>query len=578
MTTLFPTQPQTMTLRDYQREAVVQTYEWLRQNEGHPLIVIPTGGGKTIPLATICRDVVETWHGRVLVLAHVKELLEQAVEKIAAIAPGLDVGVYSAGLGSKKIGRAVTVAQIQSVYRHAEKLGPINICIIDECHLMPDEGDGMYRTLIAGLLAINPNMRVIGLTATPYRTASGSLVGDGQLFSAISYEVGIKELVARGYLTKLRARSGLRRADTSKITKRAGEFAKDAMQEAMMADGLVSSACHEILELTRDRRSSVLIFASGVEHGKEVARVLSSLAGQEVGWIDGTTLDWDRSKTLARFKARELKYLANANVLTTGFDAPGVDCVVLLRPTMSPGLYYQMVGRGFRIAPGKEDCLVLDYGENVIRHGPVDAIRLKHEEDANGGGGGEPPAKECASCHALVHAGFSVCPECGEAFPAREKREYTHQPRAGAEGILTGEKTYETIEVTDTAFYVHAKRGASDDAPKTMRVEYFHGYQCVFREFVCVEHDGYALTKAKQWWLQHSNDPFPESAAVAVAIAENGGVAETTEITICKTAGKDWPEISDRKLGPVPARMGSEEDIEYTPPTQAEIDEMECPF
>ena len=156
-----------------------------------------------------------------------------------------------------------------------------------------------------------------------------------------------------------------------------------------------------------------------------------------------------------------LKYLVNVNVLTTGFDAPNVDCVVLLRPTASPGLYYQMVGRGFRLHPDKTDALVLDYGGNILRHGPVDAIAIK---DRAVGNGGEAPAKECPECRSVIHAAYSICPDCDYKFPPPENDK--HDASASAEGILTGEVIDTEYDVEDVCYCVHKKRGAGEDAPQ----------------------------------------------------------------------------------------------------------------
>jgi DNA repair protein RadD len=234
--------------------------------------------------------------------------------------------------------------------------------------------------------------------------------------------------------------------------------------------------------------------------------------------------------------------------LTTGFDAPNIDCVVLLRPTASPGLYYLMVGRGFRLHPGKTDCLVLDYGGNVLRHGPVDAIRLPAQA-GNGAGGGESPAKECPECHALIAAGYTHCPHCGFEFPAREAK---HDPKAGTAGILTGQVTEIVHPVRDIHYTVHSKRDADETAPKTLRVDYGIGWQRFQSEWICVEHDGYAREKAIAWWRRRSNDPFPESAQQAADIANAGGLAVPLEITVRSVAGDQYDRVVDWKLGPKP--------------------------
>jgi DNA repair protein RadD len=235
------------------------------------------------------------------------------------------------------------------------------------------------------------------------------------------------------------------------------------------------------------------------------------------------------------------------NVLTHGFDAPNIDCVALLRPTNSPGLYYQMVGRGFRLHPGKTDCLVLDFGGNVLRHGPVDAIRV---EPARTPGEGEAPAKECPQCQTLVAAGYAICPQCGYEFPPPERNKHDHQ--ATTAGILSGEVT-ETEHAVEGVYYsIHTKRGADDDHPKTMRVEYRIGWQRYVSEWVCPEHTGWARQKFVQWWRQRSTAPEPLSAAEAVEMANAGALCQTRAITVRSVSGEKYDRIVGYELGEKP--------------------------
>jgi DNA repair protein RadD len=455
-----------MILRTYQREAVQAVYEFLRTRDDNPCVVIPTAGGKTPVIATICRDAVQLWNGRVLILAHVKELLEQVAEKLRTVAPDLPFGIYSAGLKRRDLGYAVTIAGVQSVYQKACDVGAVDLVIVDEAHLIPPEGEGMYRQFLADIRKINPHVRVIGMTATPFRMKSGTICAPDNILNEICYEIGVRELIVQGYLCPLRTKAGSLKPDTDRLHVRGGEYVAGEVEDLMDDDNLVLSACREIVEHTQDRKS-VLIFASGVRHGEHVARVLEERHGVECGFVCGETLPFQRDELINRFRAGDLKYLCNVNVLTTGFDAPNIDCVALVRPTLSPGLYYQMVGRGFRLHPGKTDCLVLDFGGNVLRHGPVDAIRLA---DPEANGNGEAPAKECPECHAVVAAGYAACPECGHEFPPRERTK--HDATASSEGILSGQITRTEYEVSDVFFAVHTKRDAAPDAPRTVRVDY----------------------------------------------------------------------------------------------------------
>jgi DNA repair protein RadD len=537
-----------MQLRPYQSEAVSAVYEHLRQRDDNPAVVIPTGGGKTPVIATICRDAVQTWGGRAVVLAHVKELLEQTLEKLHAVAPDLPVGICSAGLGRKDLQYAVTVGGIQSIYKRACDLGPVDLIIVDEAHMVPADDEGMYRRFIADAKVVCPHARVIGLTATPYRMKSGHICEPDNILNHVCYEVGVRELIVGGYLSKLKTRAGTTKADTSDLHVRAGEFVASEVEQLMDRMELVRPACQEVLDLTRDRRS-VLIFASGIGHGKHIVETLEANHGVECGFVEGNTPSAERAQILGRFKAGSLKYLCNVNVLTTGFDAPNVDCVVLLRPTMSPGLYYQMVGRGFRLAPGKEDCLVLDYGSNVLRHGPVDAVHVPEPGD----GTGEAPAKECPECHALIALGYQACPECGFKFEPPVKKGM--DKNATSAEILTPDET--SYEVRETHYGVHAKRDAAPNAPRTLRVDYRVGVFEHKSEWVCLEHPAgsFALRKAREWWRKRSNAPFPETIEDAVEVAQAGALARTISITVCTPVGERYDRISSHQLGDVPATV-----------------------
>ncbi|QDU71060.1 DEAD/DEAH box helicase [Mucisphaera calidilacus] len=568
-----------MQLRPYQSQAVAAVYEHLRTRDDNPCVVIPTAGGKTPVMATICRDAVTQWDGRVLILAHVKELLEQAVDKLHAMAPDLwnRIGVYSAGLKSRDTEHPIIVAGIQSVYRRAAELDRFDLILIDEAHMIPLDdsggGEGMYRTFMADAQIVNPNVRLIGLTATPYRMSTGMICASPPqgLLNHVCYEVGVRELIVQGYLCPLKTKAGRHKVDTSALHIRGGEFVAGEVEALMDDDSLVRSACREIVEQTEDR-NSVLIFAAGVQHALHVQRVLGEL-GHQCGFVCGETLPFERTETLKRFKQGDLKYLVNVNVLTTGFDAPNIDCVALLRPTNSPGLYYQMVGRGFRLDPSKTDCLVLDFGGNILRHGPVDALQIQDRSP----GSGEAPAKECPQCQAVIHAAYGVCPECGYEFPPPQKDKHEHQ--ATTAGVLTGEVTETKYQVQDVSYSVHTKRGSDDDHPRTMRVEYRCGLRDNHSEWVCPEHTGYARGKFEAWWRARSNEPIPDTAQDAVDLADSGALAEAKTITVRSVAGERFDRITDYQLGPIPPRLdGSDErDEGLCEPAYAYADD-EVPF
>jgi DNA repair protein RadD len=541
-------------LRPYQEEAVAAVYEHLRTQDDNPCVVIPTAGGKTPVMAAICRDAVGRWEGRVLILAHVKELLEQAVEKLHIMAPDLwmHIGVYSAGLRSRDTEHPIIVAGIQSVYKRAAELDRFDLVLVDEAHMIPPEGDGMYRTFLAEARIVNPNVRLVGLTATPYRMTTGMICGPENLLNEVCYETSVRELIVQGYLCPLRTKAGRQKVDTTGLHIRGGEFVAGEVEALMDDDALVRDACREIVGHTEDRHS-VLIFAAGVAHARHVQRVLEEL-GQECGCVFGETPSTERAATLERFRNGALKYLVNVNVLTTGFDAPNIDCVAMLRPTNSPGLYYQMVGRSFRLHPGKEDALVLDFGGNILRHGPVDALQIKDRSGAPG----EAPAKECPECQAVIHAAYAVCPECGYEFPPPERER--HDRRASDAAILSGEVTETEYEVAERTYRVHTKYGAPEDHPKTMRVDYRVALDEWQSEWVCFEHTGYARAKAEAWWRRRSREPVPDTAAEGVALASRGALAETLAVTVRSVSGEKYDQIVAHRLGAIPPLLdGSDE-------------------
>lgn len=541
-----------MELRGYQQIAVNAVYDYMRKSDLNPCVVLPTGAGKSIVIAKIVTDAVTLWQGRCLILAHVKELLEQNAAKIAALCPEIDIGIFSAGLNSRNTRERVIVAGIQSVYDKAAQLGSFDLVLIDEAHLIPPDGDGMYRSFLDDMKKINPNIRLIGLTATPYRLKGGLICRKENLLNEVCCEIGVRELIVAGYLSKLRSKNGKYKADLDNLHIRGGEFVAEDVEKAMDNERLVTASCREIAELCKDRKK-VLIFASSIDHCRHIAETIREQTHEECGIVTGHTPKLERAEILDRFRGitqknlfgeakPELKYLVNVGVLTTGFDAPAIDCVAILRPTNSAGLYYQMVGRGFRLSPdtGKTDCLILDYGGNIMRHGPVDMIRITENPGRKGNGGA--PVRECPQCQSVFPAGRTACPDCGYEFP-REERELRHDSRACSDGILSGESSELEYPVKDVYYCTHTKRNADEGTPKTMRIDYMIGFNDFQAEWVCPEHTGYARRKFEKWWRERTEIDPPGTAAECVQIAQKGYLKKPVAITLKTTAGQRFPEI-----------------------------------
>ena len=548
-------------LRPYQQEAVDAVYRFLREKDSNPCVVIPTAGGKSLCLAQVAKDAVTKWNGRVLILAHVKELVEQNAAKLRAICPELKVGVYSAGLDRRDTGESVIVAGIQSVYNKMALFRPFDLIMVDEVHMVPPDGEGRYRTFLNAARERNPHVRLIGWTATPFRTQGGLICRPENLFNEICYEIGVKDLINQGYISKITSKAGRAKPDLEHLHIRAGEFVAEDVEKAMGDECVIRNACVEIVQRTADRKTC-LVFCTSVAHCRKVAKLISEFSGEECAIVTGETPDVERAETIARLRgeqvqtdlfgtcAKPLRYCCNVAVMTTGTDIPGIDTVALLRPTNSPGLLIQMIGRGFRLSPqtGKTECLVLDYGKNIERFGPIDMINVRDPQKATEG---EPLVKECPKCQTLVRLPVMLCPECGYEFPRKEKEQRLHDERAANVGVISGEVVLDDFEVQHVDFCVWEKRGAPPDAPKTVRVTYYADMTTTFSEWLCPEHRGYARSKFERWWREHAAPecPMPRTAEEVCEHFFAGMVRPTRKITVRREAGKRYPEIVGCELG-----------------------------
>ena len=534
-----------MEARWYQSEANQAAWQYITDGRGNPLIVLPTGAGKSIVIALLIRQAVE-WGQRVLVVAHRKELLQQNADKIQRLT-GLKVGINSAGLNERDIDSTVICAGIQSVYRDAAEFGKRGLVVIDEAHLISDDGGSMYRQFLDGLQQHNRRLFCVGLTATPYRTGEGSLAGDGKLFSGICYEAKTGALIEAGFLSKLTNNPADSQADLKGVKVRGGEFVAAEMEAAFTTDTIIHAAVCE-LTIACEHRKSILVFCAGVSHAEQVAAALRDLTGQDVGLVTGDTHAMERQRVLSDFRNGTLRWCVNVDVLTTGFDAPGIDAVAVLRATMSPGLFAQIVGRGLRISQGKTDCLILDFGGNLQRHGALDADDYGISKPRNSDGS-EAPSKVCPKCKQEVHLSAVKCPECGHLFVRQMDQTPRHGDEIDTTSSIVGAPEPQWYEVQEVNWHLHAKK-STPGKPPTLCVSYYVSDDSmpagnlgwiVVREWVCFEHEGFALSKAFAWWDARSLQPFPATVAEAV-IALNQGSARKPSRLLVKKEGQ-WDRI-----------------------------------
>ncbi|MBI4968206.1 MAG: DEAD/DEAH box helicase [Rhodospirillales bacterium] len=521
-----------LTLRPYQRAAIDGIYDYFGRRSGHPIVVIPTAGGKSLVMATFIREVLEQWPDqRILIVTHVRELIAQNFAELMRLWPDAPAGVYSAGLGRRDIGARILFAGIQSIHKRAYDVQRCDLVLVDEAHLIPRASDTMYRRFLDDLAIINPYLKIIGLTATPYRLDSGSLhKGEDALFSDIAYEVSVRELIDQGYLCPLVSKAAATRLDVTGVGSRGGEFIPSQLQAAVDRDDITAAAVDEMVAYGEDRRSW-LAFCSGVDHAGHVAEAIRA-RGYTSATIFGDTPKTERDRIVTSFKKGEIRCLASMGVLTTGFNAPAVDLIAMLRPTKSAGLYVQMAGRGTRLSPAKDNCLVLDFAGNVARHGPIDAVAPREP----GKGDGEAPVKVCPDCDSILAAATRECPDCGHVFPPPEIK---IEASASTLEILSSGKP-QWVAVTDVAYDLHEKPGK----PPSLRVDYRCGL-VRHREWVCIEHTGYAREKAVAWWRRRApNLPMP--ATVEQALEQSEELLVPAEIAV-RPSGR-FTEVVDARF------------------------------
>lgn len=356
------------TLRPYQADSVKAVVHYFRQHTTPAVIVLPTGAGKSLVIAELARLA----KGRVLVLAHVKELVEQNHAKYEGY--NLKGAVFSAGLGRKETDQQVVFASVQSVVRNLDEFkNQFSLLVIDECHRVPEDKNSSYQKVIAHLSELNPGIKVLGLTATPYRLGIGWIYqyhtrgqvrsDEARFFRDCIFELPIRYLLDEGFLTPARMIdapvlsydfSQLKPASTGRYKESELDMVIEQSKRA------TPQIVDQIIHMAADRQG-IMIFAATVRHAQEIYTLLPD---GEAAIVIGDTPTPERDDIIQRFKQREIKYLVNVSVLTTGFDAPHVDLIAILRPTESVSLYQQIVGRGLRLSPGKKECLVLDYAGN----------------------------------------------------------------------------------------------------------------------------------------------------------------------------------------------------------------------
>lgn len=582
--------------REYQEHVLNELFRYFMEKpEGNPVVAMPTGTGKSIIVGGFTWWVMSQWPTqRIMMLTHVKELIDQNADKLRSMWPAAPLGIYSAGLGIKQSTYPITFAGIQSVRDIAPMFGHVDILLIDECHLVSPNDETSYQKFIADLKKINPRLRVIGLSATPYRLGLG-MITDGGIFTDIAVDMTTLEIFNwffdAGYLSPLIPRPTKTELDVSGVKKRGGEYIEKDLQKAVDKAEITEAALREALEIAH-ARGRILVFTTGVEHTEHVTDALR-LLGESAVCVHSKMSDKQRAEALDAHRSGRARWLVNNNVLTTGYDDPYIDCIVMLRPTNSPGLWVQMLGRGTRpvyaqgfdldtiegrlaaiAASVKQNCLVLDFAANTLSLGPInDPVIPKMK----GKGGGPPPVKFCqhegliqplalqpnasdlidrgetfevsgvlkaTGCGAYNHTSARVCCDCGASFHFKpkistqaSKSELIAKKRRGeAEPTEphTAMPQVEDFTVDKVVYAVHEKAGGTP----SMKVTYHCGLR-TFNEWVPAWHESNVRFRGRKWWEERTNLPLPDTVEEAVELSDELAVPHTVRVEI----NKKYPEV-----------------------------------
>jgi len=519
--------------RWYQLEAIDAIYNYFLTKNGNPLIGLPGGTGKSIIPAIFIHNVMKFWpNQRFLLITSVKELIAQNAEKLIRVWPNAPLGIYSAGLDLKQSAHAVVYGGIQSMIKNPARFGHRDIIFIDEAHLVSQDESSQYLTFISTMKLINPNVKIVGMTATPFRMGQGYIIEDG-LFTDFCYDMtnlkGFNRLLEEGYMLPLIPKRTNLQLDISNVSMSKGDFVASQLEHAIDMDHITLAGLKEVVEAGQNRRSW-LIFSSGIAHAEHIAEKLM-MFGVSCAAVHSKQKSHFNDQAIQAFKYGSLRAIVNYGKLTTGFDSPPIDLIADFRPTMSVPLHIQKYCRGTRLSPEtqKENCLVLDFGKNTERLGCInDPIIPKKKGEKVG----DLPVKLCDSCGAYNHISARNCCACGAAFTFQVKI----VAKPGTTEILRSDAPI--VEIFNVDNVVYTKKENKNGKPPYIRTAYLCGMQ-TFYENVFPQHTGYANKLFKNWWKQRHNTEPPQSVDEALHFVSQLRKPKTIRVW----CNKQFPEV-----------------------------------
>lgn len=524
--------------RAYQQEIEDSVFEYLFEETGNPVVASPGGTGKSYVMAKLTKKFVTDWPGtRVILLAQDAKLLDQNSNELLRLWPEAPIGIYSAGLKQRDTQSPIIFAGIQSVAKRAEEFGERNIVIVDECDQISHKEETLYQKFIFDLKQINPKLRVIGFTATAYRLGMGCLT-NLDLWDKIVIDLTKTErfnwFVENGFLAPLVTKRTTHEIDVTQIAMKGGEFDEKSMQEVADTDELNLSVVEECIRYGAERKHW-LVFASGVKHGHKLAKLFNS-KGVPTVMLSGEDSMAHREEQEGLFRSGKVRCLVNCGLYGRGWNFPALDLVAWVRATQSTALWVQGTVRGTRTAPGKRDCMILDFAGNIRRLGPINDPIIPSPRRKGEAVKGEAPVKECPECHSYLHTRTMICPDCGYVFPPPS----TIKKTASEAEILR--KTSDSPIVEEFSVYgIRYKPSVSRSGNPYLGVSYMVG-TTTFKECVFFGHENNFLQrKVKTWWTYRGgNDPVPQDATEA---AERAGNELKVPSLIRVDVAKKYPEV-----------------------------------
>lgn len=506
--------------RQYQDEVFEAVFDHLFNHEGNGVVAAPGGVGKSHMMNRIIKHLVTKWQGtRVLSLVHDAKVIKQNHDAMLKFWKNAPVGIYSSGLKRRDTLHPILYCGIQSVAKRAEQLGAFNIIFVDECDLLSPKEETLYQKLIAKCKEMNPKVRVLGFTATPYRLGTGCLT-NLDLWDRIIIDLTATDrfnwFVDNGYLSPLVTKKAAVEIDVTNIRMKGGEFDDKEMQEAADTEELNRAVVEECIRYGSDR-NHWLVFASGVKHGHKLAKLFNARGVPTIMLSGEDSMD-EREAGEKAFRAGEYRCLVNVGLYGRGWDFPALDMLAWARATQSVALWVQGCVRLTRTSPEKENGLVLDFAGNTRRLGPVNdpivpAARRKGDQVK-----GEAPVKECPECHSYLHTRTMVCPDCGYVFPPPS----TIRKTAAEDDIMR--KTKDTNPVIEE-FYVlgiRYKPTISKSGKYYLKITYSVG-TASFHEAMWFDHaTGPTKRNLEKWWTHRGGLlPIPDGTDEAGDRAPN---------------------------------------------------------